>query len=725
MKTTVKLFAILVSVFAGVTAHCADITWDNSSGDYLWSTPENWSTDKLPGDSDRAKFTGDDIVVVDSAIRVGDIIISDGKSPVFSGSGSLTVVNGSITGGKGAHFTVPVIFPEGVNATASSANQYGSTIVFDSGLSGGASVTSGGNINYGLKLTNGVVTVPAVTVNCSSYLQSSFPIEILTLTDTWADGNGNSPNIKILPGFTVGNQTEVKTGIGVPTVYFTNEGASDAVYFNVPSLCIGAGGRPTLSCEFHNGTNLVTVGSFAREPGSLVRISNNKKSGTFTPGENAGFIIPGMPTDAQGLCPAWAYDDSYRLRKLANNSFAPLTQNDYTAVGGELALDNPTGLYRLNQADNVLTADSEIDSLLFVQGNNATTQKLDLASHDLLVNSGSIASRDWASKALVSSGGGRLVFGADALVLNLTYEVPYLELSAPIAWRKPSGSTVEYPDFLIPTYGGAEFVISGEDQVGDWGGFFAEGRGKGLTAFTFDGPSDRTFHGTVGGRFILRKRGTGTLTFAGQDCTRGRDIRVEEGMVVIAHNEAPAINVVTNGSIVRIEDGIAWTKTAAVYKDGILEGTGTMVPGLNQNYLQSECILRGGTATVPGTLSFGGQVTLPTNIVLEVGLTSDAHGQVHVGGKLTFRKDLNTVIRIRVSDVDKTAAIRPSDTFVVLDYGGSLENYKAERISFVVENVSPKRLDTSAAQLTFDTTAKTLSITGVKSANKGLAVFIR
>ena len=154
----------------------------------------------------------------------------------------------------------------------------------------------------------------------------------------------------------------------------------------------------------------------------------------------------------------------------------------------------------------MLTADSEIDSLLFVQGNNATTQKLDLASHDLLVNSGSIASRDWASKALVSSGGGRLVFGADALVLNLTYEVPYLELSAPIAWRKPSGSTVEYPDFLIPTYGGAEFVISGEDQVGDWGGFFAEGRGKGLTAFTFDGPSDRTFHGTVGGRFILRKR---------------------------------------------------------------------------------------------------------------------------------------------------------------------------------------------------------------------------
>ena len=725
MKTTVKLFAILVSVFAGVTAHCADITWDNSSGDNLWSTPENWSTDKLPGDSDRAKFTGDDIVVVDTAIRVGRILISDGKSPVFSGSGSLTVVNGSITGGKGARFTVPVIFPEGVNATASSANQYGSTIVFDSGLSGGASVTSGENVNYGLKLTNGVVTVPAVTINCSSYLKSSFPIEILTLTDTWADGNGNSPNIKILPGFTVGNQTEVKTGIGVPTVYFTNEGASDAVYFNVPSLCIGAGGRPTLSCEFHSGTNLVTVGSFAREPGSLVRISNNKKSGTFTPGENAGFIIPGMPADAQGLCPAWAYDDSYRLRKLANNSFAPLTQNDYTAVGGELALDNPTGLYRLNQAGNVLTADSEIDSLLFVQGNNATTQKLDLAIHDLLVNSGSIATRDWASKALVSSGGGRLVFGADALVLNLTYEVPYLELSAPIAWQKPSGSTVEYPDFLIPTYGGAEFVISGEDQVEHWGGFFAEGRKKGGSLLIFDGPSDRTFHGPVGGRFWMRKRGTGTLTFAGPDITRGRQIFVEGGTVVIADNNAPKIDSVTNGATLRVEKDIVWTKTAVVWDDSVLEGFGTLKSGLNQNHLQPGCILRGGTASEPGTFSFGEQVVIPTNVVLDVGFTGDAHGQIHIGGKLTFRSNLDTEVIVRVSDVDKTAAIRSSDTFVVLDYVGSLEKYKAERISFVVENASPKRLDTSAAQLTFDTKAMTLSITGIKSVNKGLAIFIR
>ena len=708
-----SILVIVAATFA-TGLYAADFTWNGSAGDNLWSNPNNWDRASIPGNGDRAKFTTDATVLVESAISVGSINVSDGKSPLFQGSGSLTIVNGSVTGGKGTRFTVPVIFPEGVNANASSANQYGSTIIFDGGLSGGASVTSGGNVNYGLKLTNAPVTVPAVTVNCSSFLQTSFSGQTLTLTDTWADANGNSPNIKFLPGVTVGNQTEVVTGIGVPTIYFTNEGATNAVYFSIPALRIGAGGRPTLSCEFHSRTNLVTVGSFVREPGSLVRISNNKKSGTFTPGENAGFIIPGMPADAQGLCPPWAYDDSFRLRKLANNSFAPLTVNDYTAVGGELALDNPSGLYRLNQADNVLTADSEIDSLLFVQGNNSTTQKLDLASHNLVVNSGSVASRDWASKALVSSGGGRLVFGMDALVLNLTYEVSYLELSAPIAWQKPAGSEVQYPDLLIPVYGGAEFVISGEDQVGDWGGFFAEGRGKGNSWLIFDGPSDRTFHGPVGGRFWMYKRGPSTLTFAGPDRTRGRDIRVEEGMVVIAHNDAPTINLVTNGAIVRVTENVNWTKTAVVRNGGILEGYGTLTSTFGQNQLFDGCILRGGTATDPATLSFGGQVVLPTDVVLDVGFSGNAHGQISVAGKQTFKKDVDTVIKVRVSDVDGTANVKRSDVYTVYSWSGSTENYNASRISVELENATPRRLDTTHAVVTLNSSTKTITITGLR-----------
>jgi hypothetical protein len=277
----------------------------------------------------------------------------------------------------------------------------------------------------------------------------------------------------------------------------------------------------------------------------------------------------------------------------------------------------------------------------------------------------------------------------------------------------------------MPYYSGAETIFSGEDRVGDWGALSVNGRNKGGSLLIFDGPSDRTFHGPVGGRFWMRKRGTGTLTFAGPDITRGRQIFVEDGTVVIADNNAPKIDSVTNGATLRVEKDIVWTQTAVVWDDSVLEGFGTLKPGLNQNHLQPGCILRGGTASEPGTFSFGGQVVIPTNVVLDVGFTGDAHGQIHIGGKLTFRSNLDSEVIVRVSDVDKTAAIRPSDTFVVLDYVGSLENYKAERISFVVENASPKRLDTSAAQLTFDTKAKTLSLTGIKSVNKGLAIFIR
>ena len=728
MNPRTLLLSLSLALAAAGTLHSADITWNGNAGDGLWSSDGNWSTGAKPGDGDRAKFTTDASVTVEGDISVGSISISDGKSPVFSGSGSLTVVNGSVIGGKGARFTIPVIFPEGVNATAASANQYGSTIIFDGGLSGGASVTSGGNVNYGIRLTNAVVTVPAVTINCSSFLQTSFPVETLTLTDTWADGNGNSPNIKLLPGFTVGNQTEVKTGIGVPTVYFTNEGAPNAVYFNVPSLRIGAGGRPTLSCEFHSGTNLVTVGSFVREPGALVRISNNKKSGTFTPGENAGFIIPGMPADAQGLCPAWVYNDSYRVRKLDNGALAPCVYNDYANLTAEISANDSTGLYRLHNIQNsALVADTDIDSLV-LNGNfgntDDNTMRLNLSDYDLRLHGGALSLRDYASKEISASGDGRLVFAAEQAVFIFSYDVNRIEISAPIAWEKPVGSSVEYPDFLMPSYTGAETVFSGEDQVHNWGGLFAEGRGKGGSLLIFDGPSDRTFHGPVGGRFWMRKRGTGTLTFAGEDLTRGRQVFVEEGTLAIAHNNALAINSVTNGATLRIENGIAWSKTVVVWENSVLEGSGTLVPGLNQNHLQPECIVRGGTTNAPATLSFGGQVVIPTNIVFDVGLSGTKRGKIHIGGKCTFRSNLDTKLRVRVSDVDGTAEISPTDVVTVLDWGGSTENYKAENISLVIENGTPTRIDTSAAKAEIDTKAKTITITGI-STKRGTVLLFR
>ena len=722
LVTAIVVFATVASAWA------ANVTWNNSTGNGLWSDPGNWAGGSLPGEGDVAVIGSDVTLDVDTTV----LAVSLSGSPVIDGAEHrLTVLNGLVTGGSKPVVKCKLVFPEGVAATVRPAQGYGNIMTIEGGIDGGASVAStGGNQNFNIRYTNETIRTGVFLADFGTTFFAPLDVSSITLSDPWADANGNSPTFTFWPSATLANDTVITTKQGVVTVAFTDQYETAPVTFTVPKLHLASAGRTSLSCNFYGVQNFVRINAFERDSGAMLHVNNRKLgSSAFNPGVNAGIFISGIPTDAQGRVPAWAYNDSYRIKVLENGALVPVAYNDYANLAAEIAVNDPTGLYRLHYVqDAALTADTDIDSLIMNGNFNSTddnTMRLDLGDYDLRLHGGALALRDYASKEISASGNGALVIAADQAVFNFTYDVNRIEISAPIEWEKPVGSTVDYPDFLMPYYSGAETIFSGEDRVGDWGALSVDGRNKGGSWLIFDGPSDRTFHGPVGGRFWMRKRGTGTLTFAGPDITRGRQIFVEDGTVVIADNNAPRIDCVTNGATLRIAKDVVWTQTAVVWENSVLEGFGTIQPDLNHNYLQPGCILRGGTASEPGTFSFGGQVVIPTNVVLDVGFTGDAHGQIHIGGKLTFRSNLDTEVIVRVSDVDKTAAIRSSDTFVVLDYVGSLENYKAGRISFVVENASPKRLDTSAAQLTFDTTAKTLSITGVKSANKGLAVFIR
>ena len=720
--TAIVVFATFASAWA------ANVTWNNSTGNGQWSDPDNWAGGALPGEGDVAVIGSN--VTLDADTTVYGVSLSG--SPVIEGAGHrLTVLNGTVTGGSMPVVKCKLIFPEGVAATVRPAQGYGNTMTIEGGIDGGASVAStGGNQNHNIRFTNETIRTGALLADFGTTFFSPLDVSSITLSDPWTDATGNSPVFTFWPSATLADDTVVTTKQGVVTLAFTDQYETAPVTFTVPKLHLASAGRTSLSCNFYGVQNFVRINAFERDSGAMLHINNRKLgSSAFNPGVNAGIFISGIPTDAQGRVPAWAYNDSYRIKVLDNGALAPVAYNDYANLAEEIAVNDPTGLYRLHNVQNAaLTADTDIDSLIMNGNFNSTddnTMRLDLADYKLRLHGGALALRDYASKEVSASGNGALVIAADQAVFNFTYEVNRIEISAPIEWEKPAGSTVDYPDFLMPSYSGAETIFSGEDRVGDWGALSADGRNKGGSLLIFDGPSDRTFHGPVGGRFWMRKRGTGTLTFAGPDITRGRQIFVEGGTLVIADNNAPKIDCVTNGATLRIAKDVVWTQTAVVWENSVLEGFGTLQSGLNQNHLQPGCILRGGTASEPGMFSFGGQVVIPTNVVLDVGFTGDAHGQIHIGGKLTFRSDLDTKVIVRVSDVDKTAAIRPSDTFVVLDYVGSLENYNAERISFVVENASPKRLDTSAARLAFDTTTKTLSVTGIKSVSKGLAVFIR
>lgn len=727
MKNKNMLVTVIAAFATFASAWAANVTWNNSTGNGLWSDPDNWAGGALPGEGDVAVIGSDVTLDVDTTV----LGVSLSGSPVIDGAEHrLTVLNGTVTGGSKPVVKCKIVFPEGVAATVRPDQGYGNTMTIEGGIDGGASVAStGGNQNYNIRFTNETIRTGALLADFGTTFFSPLDVSSITLSDPWADANGNSPTFTFWPSATLADDTVVTTKQGVVTLAFTDQYETGPVTFSIPKLHLASAGRTSLSCNYYGEQNFVQINAFERDPGAMLHINNRKLgSSAFNPGVNAGIFISGIPTDAQGRVPAWAYNDSYRIKVLDNGALAPVAYNDYANLTGEIAVNDPTGLYRLHYVQNAaLTADTDIDSLIMNGNFNSTddnTMRLDLADYKLRLHGGALALRDYASKEVSASGNGALVIAADQAVFNFTYDVARIEISAPIEWEKPTGSTVDYPDFLMPYYSGAETIFSGEDRVGDWGALSVDGRNKGGSWLIFDGPSDRTFHGPVGGRFWMRKRGTGTLTFAGPDITRGRQIFVEGGTLVIADNNAPKIDCVTNGATLRIAKDVVWTQTAVVWENSVLEGFGTLNPGLNQNYLQPGCILRGGTASEPGIFSFGGQVVTPTNFVVDVRFKGDTHGQIAVGGKQTFRSNLDTVIRVRVSDADGTADVKPSQTYTVYSWTGSTENYNANRVSVQIENGSPRHINTSQATAVIDTTTKTIKISGLRSA-RGTIIVIR
>jgi hypothetical protein len=47
-------YSVCIAIVLGLTGYTPadDFQWDNSSGDSLWRTEENWDLNRLPGDSD-------------------------------------------------------------------------------------------------------------------------------------------------------------------------------------------------------------------------------------------------------------------------------------------------------------------------------------------------------------------------------------------------------------------------------------------------------------------------------------------------------------------------------------------------------------------------------------------------------------------------------------------------------------------------------------------------
>ncbi|MBA7623898.1 hypothetical protein ES703_31298 [subsurface metagenome] len=84
-------FVLVLSLVGNVQA--ADVTWTDTAGDHLWSTPTNWDTGTLPTPADMAQIDmlPGPIIANEGAVEVYEVSVGD------TSSGALTVDGGTLT----------------------------------------------------------------------------------------------------------------------------------------------------------------------------------------------------------------------------------------------------------------------------------------------------------------------------------------------------------------------------------------------------------------------------------------------------------------------------------------------------------------------------------------------------------------------------------------------------------------------------------------------------
>jgi hypothetical protein len=705
-----------------------------SDGAYLWSDPQNWGG-MLPTEADAARFpvlSGVDAYVVDLAGQTNDIAAIE-----FNGGPKCKVTNGMVRLSLGK---VSGIVPEGyglycnaeqrVDGAWKSGGSWGSSLRIFGDVYGDGEVTSPGSQNDNLQFYGSEIYISKLQASCMGI--TVFPGTHLhgttaCVNSMFVSGEHGSKFAIDCTRYADGVQSSefgvFKNGAGVGFA-----GSGGVLEYKFPTVPVEekfwvslSGGRGRISVSGATEPNsYLTITNLTRSPGTYLHLSQSfSKTLPMTPVDGQGLRITGAANNQAGVYAYWMYGAEYMMSRVidAAGTIDDGDVNDYVT---EFPVDggSPWMLARQTR-DESLVGNL---SLYHLFDKSSGDRAIELNDHDLKIY-GNITYATWGMKTIAASGRGRLVFANDDIFI-LTTGSGCLEISAPIAWEKPSGSEALYPNIVCPFTKTDGVVFSGRDDIGHYGNINLGRSGSANGVLVFDGPSNREIHGELQDCVVVKKRGSGNLTFSGPARTRSCQVYVENGMAVIANDEAPAIESVTNGAIVRVNQNVSWTRFAKVYKDGILEGSGTILTGHTHDNLFDGCILRGGTAKQPGTLTFSNaQVTFPSEVVLDIGFSGDGHGQI-IAGKQTFKSAVDTVVRVRLSDVDGTASVRLSDVNTIYSWTGSTENYSASRISFVVENATPLRLDTSHAVVSVDTNAKMITVTGIRSKH-GMVLFVR
>ena len=714
-------FTLLLILATALLVRATDTTWTDSTGDHDWGNANNWNTLAVPGTADKAIFplaigsVTNYVVNMNGDRSVKEIAFaSAGKNQIYGPANTLTM-GGNILGGSSAILSTKIVFT--VDATVKCTDNYGNKIFLAGGVESPYSITFSGSVNNGMTITSGVYRVPRTTIDApTTIIDCLITNSMLTLANSWSDSNGNRTGLTL---YSTVNFTDSILTIdkNAGAISFSNQDNTNASIQTILRKIDHKQGNLGITLSFYGGTNIVTVQDFACSPGSFVRISNSKLgAATFNAGVNAGLVIVGA-TNTNGTYKP-NFMSTYLLTKVnANGALEQCSAStDYTAL--PVATYSPSKMYRwASSTDITLTQDSEVWAWLI---DNGTDRTLDLGSNNLTIGSGNFALNGSGVKNVIS-GGGKLIFGGDDVILYAGGTTGSLIFSAPLAWRKPAESTVQYPSLIFSGTGLPEVLFSGVDEIGDYNALNAEA-GKSMTSIIFAGPSNRNFHGKLTGRNSIYNRGTGTLTFSGADERRSAAFYAESGTTIFAYTNAVQLTSATNGAVCIVADGVAYSKRLNVYDGGIICMAGNTA-SVGYQPVNVGGRLDGGAPGQVGTFRVTGDFQPSGNFSIGMKIAATTNSLLSLSKFIIPPVTGGATITIRVSDISGgNRTIHKGDVLTVAT-ATSFTN-TTYPMNFVVVSDSPTSLDASTAVASYNLSTKTITVTGLNSL-RGTVISIR
>ena len=721
--------------------NAATVTWTGGGGDGQWGNPENWSTGALPAEADSVSFPVD-ATLPDGRVKLGAdrrvarlTFTGQNNATILDGEGQWTLyVNGTGASG-GSNTTRPVIDADVViesDVTWTSSSSYSSNLqqtrlFTDKGA--GWNVVASGSHNNNVTFLGTIDLAGSITTKVLNFRLGG-------VAYTNAAGEAVLGG-RIAAAADVILQCEMAYAPGSDASLVLDNRVSvleDRIADGVPVSTAGSGGSLQLTgnaatsvtervspVRLRSGKlTLRSTGKTSSQPTDLVVGLAEREPGTamlFTTGTGGRVFVEG-PAEANGILPAWlvASSCSFSKRNADTGHLAALATADYTAFEDGAA--GATSNARITTGSVVTETPQHVWTLTFKPSSSSEL----VLGDDLTLLGGGLT--HLSSQAVtIRSTGGALRFAGEDIVLAMGGTRGTLDIAAPLAWDGDAAGTP--PNLVLPKIKGeGGLIFSGENRVERFNRLYvdsAESNQK--RPICFRGDTTWCFEGPVAGIAALNLDGPGTLIFKGESQFRDITFNVSSGRVVLANAKAPRPQLSGAGTAV-VPEGVVYANGVAYTDGGTLCGLGTSTQTLT---LSNRGNVAGGTPEEPGTLTLSGGVRMQSGAGFGLTLGAETNSLILVSHSLTYPSSASTIVtnRIQVRDASHQSARIRDAVLPVLQYTGSLNDYRAENTVFVVENLSPLSLDISEAEAGLDAATKTVWVSGLKYVPQGVILTIR